>query len=334
MYLSYLLFINYLLLIVTANQYDCESEYKKLLLKYGITHSEITEKTFMDNCKMVNAYNDKWLLKKDINVVKLKLNRFAFKTREEYKKNLKFRSSLSAKNQNSSKVIEKCLHSKHHVDWRMENAVPPVIDQGDCGSCWAFSAASVLGSMNYIKNERMVVYSPQELLDCVTENDGCDGGNYEDAYNYVWLNGINPENKYPYKGKNGLCQHLIPTSVTFHILDVCHTNYGDRDCLKSVVEKMGPISIAIDSTREDFEFYAEGIYSCSAGVKIVNHGMSLVGFYEGETEDSSYYILQNSHGKDWGLDGYMHLSMKEDEDCGIAQGSVYPLVTQNHCNPD
>lgn len=312
--------------------------------KYDITHSEKTEKTFMENCKMINIRNGQWLLKNEVNAVKLKLNRFAFKvnirilklfkTRGEYKRNFSFYSSHSFRNQSSLKMVEGCTHSKQHVDWRENNVVPPVFFQGDCGGCWAFSAASVLGSMNHIKNGEMIVYSSQELLDCVDSNLGCDGGTYMNAYHYVRFNGINPEKLYPYTAHNGICRHLKPTASTLHILEICEIETGDIDCLMSVVEKMGPISISIDSNNEDFDFYADGIYSCSTESKNVDHAMTIVGFYIGDTVDNSYYIVQNSHGTDWGIDGYMHLSMNKDHDCGASFFAVYPLVSKVNCHPD
>lgn len=71
--------------------------------------------------------------------------------------------------------------------------------QGACGSCWAFSSAGALEGMLAKKTGRLVDLSPQNLVDCVKENDGCGGGYMTNAFRYVAMNrGIDSEATYPY----------------------------------------------------------------------------------------------------------------------------------------
>merc|ERR1712183_926886 len=67
------------------------------------------------------------------------------------------------------------------VDYRNENRVTPVKDQGQCGSCWAFSATEAVESAYVIAGNAQVIMSPQELVDCskgLLSNHGCNGGMY------------------------------------------------------------------------------------------------------------------------------------------------------------
>ena len=62
------------------------------------------------------------------------------------------------------------------VDWVSAGKVQSIKDQGQCGSCWAFSAASALESAHAIKSGKLLSFSEQQLVDCSTANYGCNGG--------------------------------------------------------------------------------------------------------------------------------------------------------------
>lgn len=45
------------------------------------------------------------------------------------------------------------------VDWRNKGAVTPVVDQGNCGSCWAFATVATLESAHFIKTGELLELS-------------------------------------------------------------------------------------------------------------------------------------------------------------------------------
>lgn len=79
---------------------------------------------------------------------------------------------------------------------------PIVSPQGQCGSCWAFSSVGALEGQLKRKTGKLLSLSPQNLVDCVANNDGCGGGYMTNAFEYVRQNrGIDSEDAYPYIGQ-------------------------------------------------------------------------------------------------------------------------------------
>lgn len=99
-------------------------------------------------------------------------NQFSTYTEAEYKKMLGFRGVQTQKNVEF--LSEANLTSS--VDWRSKGAVNPVKNQGQCGSCWAFSAISAFEGHHFIKTGNLESFSEQEVVDCDTTSYGCNGG--------------------------------------------------------------------------------------------------------------------------------------------------------------
>ena len=84
------------------------------------------------------------------------------------------------------------------IDWRQKGAVTPVQNQGNCGSCWAFSAVAAMESAHFIKSGSLIKLSEQQCLDCARKN-GCAGGYQEDCFSYAEEGEkMNTEAEYPY----------------------------------------------------------------------------------------------------------------------------------------
>ncbi|XP_060089131.1 procathepsin L-like [Heteronotia binoei] len=222
------------------------------------------------------------------------------------------------------------LETPKEVDWRKKGYVTRVKDQGNCGSCWAFSATGALEGLHFKTTKRLVSLSEQNLIDCSGKfhNCGCGGGNASRAFLYVQHNGgINSEKTYPYLSKNSSPCRYDPQKAEAKCTSFVAIPKGDERALERALFSAGPVSIAFDSRSREFQFYKSGIFSCPWSDKKLTHAMLAVGYVNSPEvrKGSSYWILKNSWSKLWGEKGYMRLS-KGANHCGIADGASYPIL--------
>jgi cathepsin L len=141
------------------------------------------------------------------------------------------------------------------VDWRDKGYVNAIKDQGQCGSCWAFSSAAALEGQTFKKTGKLVSLSEQNLVDCATlkyGNQGCNGGTIDASFQYIRDNkGINSAASYPYTGRQGRCRfnraRVAATDTGF--VDIAT---GNETALTQAIAMIGPISIAMDASKNSF----------------------------------------------------------------------------------
>lgn len=98
------------------------------------------------------------------------------------------------------------------IDWSQKGLVGPVQNQGQCGSCWAFSAAGAIEAALRKKNNKAIV-SPQQIVDCDKNDNGCQGGWPTKGLQYAQENGITDMEEYPYVAYQGTCDYDPSTKV-------------------------------------------------------------------------------------------------------------------------
>ncbi|KAF6077188.1 cathepsin H [Phyllostomus discolor] len=213
------------------------------------------------------------------------------------------------------------------VDWRKKGRfVSPVKNQGGCGSCWTFSTTGALESAIAIKTGKMLSLSEQQLVDCAQNfnNHGCQGGLPSQAFEYIRYNkGIMGEDSYPYEGKDGNCKFQPGKAIAF-VKDVANITLNDEAAMVEAVALYNPVSFAFEVTS-DFMLYRKGIYSSTSCHKTpdkVNHAVLAVGY--GEQNGKPYWIVKNSWGPSWGMNGYFLIERGKNM-CGLAACASYPI---------
>jgi hypothetical protein len=210
-----------------------------------------------------------------------------------------------------------------YVDWREQGAVAPIKNQGNCQSCWAFSAVSTTESISYIVYGDLITLSEQQLVDCDTRNSGCRPGYIHKAFEYIIRNGgIASDEDYPYKAKQGTCNNLNRKVGSIDKYEWV-PRYNEQALKKAVANQ--PISVAVESAGRDFQLYKKGIFKGSCTTNL-DHAVVIVGY--GTESETDYWIVRNSWGTTWGEEGYIRMERNIASPqglCGIAMQTLYPV---------
>ena len=137
----------------------------------------------------------------------IKLNHMSDWTEEEYKKLLGYKGTKPARNHPVFTGAGNDIPES--VNWVELGAVTPVKNQGQCGSCWSFSATGDMEGRYQIATQGdLVSFSEQQLVDCskTQGNMGCNGGLMDYAFTYAESTAMDTEEQYPYKGRAGTCK--------------------------------------------------------------------------------------------------------------------------------
>lgn len=203
-------------------------------------------------------------------------------------------------------------------DWRTNpNGLTAIADQGNCGSCWAFSIAATFGDTLKIaglkgRHRSNIDLSEQYLLSCNTKGYNCEEGGFFDAQDMYVSPGAVIESAYPYTAQTGKCKNNLKYPYMEKSWAYVGTSNPDNtdyvvptdEEIKTAVYVHGPVSIAINATTA-MMFYMGGVFNSCVPTKPeeLNHAINIIGW----NDEKGAWIVRNSWGKSWGEQGFGYI---------------------------
>ena len=245
------------------------------------------------------------------------MNQFSDLTTEEFKE--KYLIPITEKDLFYAEMLPKAEEldvdrAPTEIDWREEGAVTPVKNQGDCGSCWAFSTTGNIEGRWAIKTGDLFSLSEQELLDCDDVDYGCRGGlPYQAVAEIMRLGGLVKESDYKYKGFPYSCS-LDKSKIVATVVgrEKIGTNEGT---MAYYIAANGPASVCLNANM--MKSYKGGVAHPRRDLcdpQKLNHGVLMAGY--GVEDGLPFWLIKNSWGTSWGEDGYYKI-YRGDGSCGV-----------------
>ncbi|KAK7491586.1 hypothetical protein BaRGS_00017225 [Batillaria attramentaria] len=289
--------------------------YEETWANFKLTFGEL--KSNNNNVKRIEEHNHMFFNSKT--TYWMGINQFTDMTIDEY------RMYNKLKTHNNSSRVERspgCPAQRGLEEQRLRDTGQEPGDSS--GSCWAFSTTGSLEAAVQ-GHETSCSLSEQQLVDCSSVNDGCNGGEVDDAFAYIEeCGGLAGESDYPYEAQDDQCRfnHKQVKATMRGCRDV--TKRSETDLLRAVASQ-GPVSVAIDASHESFMSYAGGVYYepyCSQDQ--LDHAVLVVGY--GTRGGKRYWLVKNSWDTTWGEEGYILMAKDQENMCGIASDASFPIV--------
>jgi len=303
-----------LMLASAAMASSWTSDWASFKRQHGKMYSGDEDMTRMNiwikNVKMVEKHNS------EKHSYTMAINKFSDWTNEEFQTYLGYQPLGEKTN---VKHFENAA-TPDSVDFRDEDKVTPPKDQGQCGSCWAFSATGGIEGVWAKTHNELVSVSEQQLVDCASG--GCNGGHMINGWTYVAREGAMSEESYQYEAQDLECR-FAEAGVVAHVTGYEEVSPHESSIEAALAEIGYPISIGIHA-GSSFQHYHSGVYddsSCKYGS--LNHAVLIVGY--DKTGDEPYWIVKNSWGTGWGDGGYIKMA-KDVNTCGMKNDPCYPTL--------
>lgn len=333
-------------------------------------HAKYRYDIFCENVEVIRKHNEE--SDKGYHTYKKNINQFAHYSYDEFKNKYlmsnmkildvrsKYRTRLTSiknnykmlvMNLNKTEQVSKLNFRSRRpsgnrlfIDWTKLDCVDKVIDQGACGSCYAYTTVGAVESAVCIEISRVLIpFSKQQMIDCsftdtpdfhgkTYKNKGCIGGNLAETFKYIKHNGLMPEYIYPYREYNpaisaetgfaGRCQYDRRLALNYLSSYATVTNF--RDMIKAL--RKGPLAAYI-YVSENLYAYDSGVFSsdelCNNIGKSVNHAVLIVGI--GIDNGVYYWKVKNTWGTAWGENGYFRIALGRNL-CNIEMQNFYPIL--------
>jgi cysteine peptidase B len=303
------------ILLCVTNAY--QNEFNQFKINYNKKYKSHSEELYRYSVFIDNFENSKILQSQNL-YANFGITEFSDMTKDEFKiyHNLDFYfaqylpnsySTMYDSSSDSSSDSNSSGNTKSNIDWREKGAVTSVKNQGQCGSCWAFSAIGNIEGQWFLAGNNLTSLSEQELVSCDTIDNGCHGGLMTNAFDWIINNNngyVSSYKNYQYDSELGtvpMCKYSELSNSVATICNYTQIAQNEQD-MQQYVYNYGPISVGVDATS--WQTYQNGIMTNCISNQ-VDHGVLIVGY--DDTNQPPYWIIKNSWGPTWGEYGYIRI---------------------------
>eukprot|EP00118_Oscarella_pearsei_P004861 m.21485 g.21485 ORF g.21485 m.21485 type:complete len:386 (+) comp28181_c0_seq3:60-1217(+) len=334
------------------------AEFEEWMQEHGKTYESSKEykrrlNVYQSNKKRIDEFNSKHI------DVRMGINQFADLSSEEFKAKVLMTPQQALRHAPDRYLPQESTDNlPDSFDWREKSPsiLTEVKDQGTVGTCWAFSTVENMESQWALGDHNLTSLSVEQIVDC--DNNADPNNKHEDcgvfggwpylAYQYVKaVGGIEPESDYPYCSGNGQCYpcpgkgynktRCGPPPLYCNKTQSCDVKLDktkfvpglsvsdwaavspDETEMQAQLVSKGPLSVLMNA--ELLQYYHSGVWHPPFCGNSTDHAVLLVGYgvHEGLLGSKPYWLIRNSWGKKWGLDGYFMLE-RGQKLCGITTG--------------
>ncbi|KAM0856114.1 hypothetical protein ACQ4PT_049308 [Festuca glaucescens] len=212
------------------------------------------------------------------------------------------------------------------IDWVEAGVVSPIVrNQYACGCCWAMAVVASVEALHNMKTKQSVLLSVQELIDCNTKNNGCQGGSPELALDYILVNRLSTESSNPYMARSIISSCKKDKTVAARVSGFRTVSLAEY-ALEEAVAKQ-PVIVSLQSSSS-LQSYKGGIMDYEAlpetlpdGSNTRWHGVLIVG-YGTDPNGIKYWRFKNS----WGEGGFGRIRRHIGDERGALGMFMHPAV--------
>jgi cathepsin B len=211
------------------------------------------------------------------------------------------------------------------TQWPQCKTIGDIRNQGQCGSCWAFSATEAMADRFCIASKGSInkQLSPQDMVSCDKGDFGCQGGYLQKLWQYFEVTGVVSDNCLPYKSGTGYvppCPTVCSPGATdqwhkYHTQAGSTVNFADVASAEAAIAANGPIQAGF-KVYNDFFSYKSGVYRHVSGGFAGGHAVKVIGWGKDQKSGLDYWIVANSWGTTWGMQGWFWIE-KGNNECDL-----------------
>jgi cathepsin B len=209
-----------------------------------------------------------------------------------------------------------------------------VYNQGNCSASYAIAAASAVSNRYCIQdpvNFKMFQLSPQSILSCHTDSDGCFGGGMDTVWSHLLEDGIVSEMCFPFQGADGTCSDACDDEEPVKIVQKCIAQR--EDAIKAEVFANGPV-VAPMRLTDELLLYKSGVFIPTRTAIAVGEKrnpkqkkmvmVKIMGW--GVEDETPYWLIEGVFGKEWGEGGFAKIAFPEEETDPSGQGNPNEVI--------